>query len=190
LWNEDASRWSIAKTRESGVAVIPDDPLAFACVSDLTVRENLVLGSGRRYRDGLGVNWRGLDADMQKSFARLAFPRPCFGARAATLSGGNLQRLVLARELAHQPKLIVALYPTRGLDARSTQALRALLRDARERGAAVLVVSEDLDELFELSDRLLVLFDGAIAGEFYPEDFRAEAVGPLMVGTERQSHAA
>jgi simple sugar transport system ATP-binding protein len=190
LWNQDASHWSIAKTRESGVAVIPDDPLAFACVSDLTVRENLALGGGRRYRAGLRVNWRRLDADMQKSFARLAFPRPCFEARAATLSGGNLQRLVLARELAHQPRLIVALYPTRGLDARSTQAVRQLLRDARERGAAVLVVSEDLDELFELSDRLLVLFDGAIAGEFHPKDFHADAIGPLMVGTERQSHAA
>ncbi len=170
--------------------MIPDDPLAFACVADLTVRENLALGSGRRYRSGLGVDWPSLNADMEKSFARLAFPRPCFEARAATLSGGNLQRLVLARELAHQPKLIVALYPTRGLDARSTTAVRALLRDACQRGAAVLVVSEDLDELFELSDRLLVLFRGAIAGEFYPEGFRADTVGPLMVGINERSHAA
>jgi general nucleoside transport system ATP-binding protein len=190
LWNKDASRWPIAAVRERGVAMIPDDPLAFACVADLSVRENLALGSGRRYRAGLGVDWPALDTDMQKSFARLAFPRPCFEARAATLSGGNLQRMVLARELAHEPKLIVALYPTRGLDARSTAAVRALLRDARERGAAVLVVSEDLDELFELSDRLLVLFRGAIAGEFYPEGFYAETVGPLMVGTEQRSHAA
>jgi simple sugar transport system ATP-binding protein len=91
---------------------------------------------------------------------------------------------VLAREL------VVALYPTRGLDARSTMAVRALLREARTRGAGVLVVSEDLDELFELSDRLLVLFHGAIAGEFEPQDFRVETVGPLMVGTEKQSHAA
>jgi simple sugar transport system ATP-binding protein len=98
--------------------------------------------------------------------------------------------MVLARELAHSPKLIVALYPTRGLDARSTMAVRALLRDARERGAAVLVVSEDLDELFEVSDRILVMFDGAIAGEFEPPDFHAEAIGPLMVGTEQRSHAA
>jgi simple sugar transport system ATP-binding protein len=97
---------------------------------------------------------------------------------------------VLARELAHQPRLVVALYPTRGLDARSTMAVRALLREAGTRGAGVLVVSEDLDELFELSDRLLVLFHGAIAGEFEPQDFRAEAVGPLMVGAEKQSHAA
>ena len=95
---------------------------------------------------------------MQRSFARLGFPRPNFEARAATLSGGNLQRVVLTRELAHEPKLIVALYPTRGLDVRSTAAVRALLRDVRDRGAAVLMVSEDLDELFEVSDRLIVMY--------------------------------
>jgi simple sugar transport system ATP-binding protein len=190
LWREDASRWSIAMTRDKGVAAIPDDPLALACVPGLTVRENLALGSGRRYAAGLGVDWQRLDADMQKSFARMGFPRPNFAARAATLSGGNLQRLVLTRELAHQPRLIVALYPTRGLDARSTMAVRGLLRDARDRGAAVLMISEDLDELFEVSDRLLVLFHGAIAAEFAPEDFRAEAVGPPMVGLAERSDAA
>jgi ABC-type uncharacterized transport system ATPase subunit len=190
MWGEDASRWSAAQVREKGVAAIPDDPLAHACVPGLTVRENLALGSGQRYHAGLGIDWRQLDADMQRSFARLGFPRPNFEARAATLSGGNLQRVVLTRELAHEPKLIVALYPTRGLDARSTAAVRALLRDVRDRGAAVLMVSEDLDELFEVSDRLIVMFRGAVAAEFGPEDFRAEAVGPLMVGMTEQSDAA
>lgn len=190
LWGEDASHWPIGKLRERGVAMIPDDPLAFACIADLTVRENLVLGTGRRYHTSIGVDWSTLDADMQKSFARLGFPRPRFEARAATLSGGNLQRVVLARELAHEPKLVVALYPTRGLDARSTRAVRTLLHNARARGASVLLMSEDLDELFELSDRLLVLFRGAIVGEFLPAGFCAETVGSFMVGAERRSHAA
>jgi simple sugar transport system ATP-binding protein len=190
LWGEDASRWSPARVREKGVAAIPDDPLSHACIPGLTVRENLMLGSGRRYRAGFGLDWRRLDADMQKSFAQLGFPRPNFEARAATLSGGNLQRAVLTRELAHEPKLIVALYPTRGLDARSAIAVRALLRVVRDRGAAVLMVSEDLDELFEVSDRLLVLYRGAIAAEFAPEDYRAETVGPIMVGMNERSDAA
>src|SRR5271155_5141893 len=179
LWDEDASRWPIATIRQKGVADIPDDPLALACVPGLTVRENLALGSGRRYRVGLGTDWQKLETDMRRSFARLGFSPPPFEARAATLSGGNLQRVVLARELAHQPELIIALYPTRGLDVRSAMALRAVLREARDHGAGVLVVSEDLDELFELCDRLLVLYHGAIAGEFLPENFRAEAIGPL-----------
>jgi len=190
LWGEDASRWSTAKVRAKGVASIPDDPLALACVPGLTVRENLALGTGGRYRTGYAVDWNKLDGDMARSFAKLGFPRPRFEARAATLSGGNLQRVVLARELAHDPKLIVALYPTRGLDARSTAAVRALLVGARNDGVAVLLMSEDLDELFAMSERLLVLYRGAVAGEFGPADFRPERVGPLMVGAEKHSHAA
>jgi len=190
LWGEDASRWSTATVRERGVAAIPDDPLALACVPALTVRENLALGTGGRYRAGFTVDWSKLDSDMARSFARLGFPRPNFEARAATLSGGNLQRVVLARELAHNPKLIIALYPTRGLDARSTMTVRALLAGARNDGAAVLLMSEDLDELFAMSDRLLVLYRGAIAGEFGPVDFRPEMVGPPMVGAGRTSDAA
>jgi general nucleoside transport system ATP-binding protein len=190
LWGEDASRASVAAVREKGVAAIPDDPLSLACVPGLTVRENLALGTGRRYGTGLTVDWLRLDADMQRSFARLGFSRPNFAARAATLSGGNLQRVVLTRELAHEPKLIVALYPTRGLDVRSTTAVRTLLRDARDRGAAVLLVSEDLDELFDVSDRLVVLFHGSIAAEFAPEDFRPETVGPPMVGIKERADAA
>jgi simple sugar transport system ATP-binding protein len=190
LWGEDASRWSTTTVRQKGVASIPDDPLALACVPALTVRENLALGTGGHYRAGVAVNWNKLDVDMARSFARLGFPRPNFEARAATLSGGNLQRVVLARELAHNPKLIVALYPTRGLDARSTATVRALLAGARNDGAAVLLMSEDLDELFAMSDRLLVLYRGAIAGEFGPADFRPETVGPPMVGAGRKSDAA
>jgi general nucleoside transport system ATP-binding protein len=190
LWGEDASRWPAAMVRQKGVASIPDDPLALACVPALTVRENLALGTGGHYRAGLAVDWNKLDVDMARSFARLGFPRPNFEARAATLSGGNLQRVVLARELAHDPKLIVALYPTRGLDARSTATVRSLLAGARDDGAAVLLVSEDLDELFAMSDRLLVLYRGAIAGEFGPADFRPETVGPFMVGAGRKSDAA
>jgi ABC-type uncharacterized transport system ATPase subunit len=190
LWNEDASHWSVATIRQKGVADIPEDPVALACVPGLTVRDNLALGSGKRYRAGLGVDWQKLDSDMRQSFARLNFPPPSFHVRAAALSGGNLQRVILARELAHEPKLIVALYPTRGLDARSTMALRALLLAARDRGAGVLIVSEDLDELFELSDRLLVFYRGTIAGEFLPENFRAELIGPLMVGAGERADAA
>ena len=190
LWGEDASRWSIATTRDKGVATIPDDPLSLACVPGLTVRENLALGSGHRYRVGLGVDWPRLEGDMNRSFARLGFPRPDLTRRAAVLSGGNLQRVVLARELAHQPRLIVALYPTRGLDARGTMMVRSVLRDMRDRGVAVLLISEDLDELFEVSDRLLVLFRGTVAAELEPESYRADTVGPLMVGATEQSDAA
>jgi simple sugar transport system ATP-binding protein len=187
LWGQDATAWSAGRIRASGVASIPDDPLALAAIPGLTVRENLAIGSGRRYRAGLGFDWTRLIADMDRSAARLRFPPLPYDTRCAALSGGNLQRVVLARELAHDPRLIVALYPTRGLDARSAASLRMLLREARDNGAAILLVSEDLDELFATSDRLIVLRDGRIAGTFLPGAFRADAIGPCMVGMD---HAA
>jgi general nucleoside transport system ATP-binding protein len=190
LWGEDASRWSISEVRQKGVAAVPDDPLALACVPGMSVRENLALGTGRRYRTGLGVDWPKLDADMQRVFGRLGFSRPPFAAPIATLSGGNLQRAILVREFAHAPRLIVALYPTRGLDARSTAAVHVLLRDARDGGAAVLMLSEDLDELFAISDRLLVLYRGGIAAEFQPDNFHVARVGPFMVGANKRANAA
>jgi ABC-type uncharacterized transport system ATPase subunit len=182
LWDEEATHWSAARTRAKGVASIPDDPMAMAAIPGLTVRENLALGGGGRYRAGLGVDWPRLEAAMDESAARLRFPPLDFGSRAGVLSGGNLQRVVLTRELAHDPQLIVALYPTRGLDARGAESLRALLGERRQAGVAILLVSEDLDELFAVSDRVIVLRDGRIAGAFAPDQFFAETVGPAMTG--------
>jgi simple sugar transport system ATP-binding protein len=181
LWCEDARHWSVARIRDFGVVSIPDDPVSLALIAGLSVQENLALGAGRRYRKGLGFDWPKLTADMQASAERLRFPVPRFAARAATLSGGNQQRVVLTREFAQAPKLVVALYPTRGLDARSAEAVRAVFLSARGSGAAVLLISEDLDELFALSDRLVTMRDGRIAGEFAPDAYSAELVGPSMV---------
>ena len=91
----------------------------------------------------------------------------------------------MARELARDPELVIAMYPTRGLDVRSAASLRARLAKAREQGRGVLLVSEDLDELFGLCDRLIVMYDGTVAGELAPEEYRVEVVGTLMTGGTR-----
>ena len=119
---------------------------------------------------------------MAKSAARLGLKAAPLDVRAFALSGGNQQRVVLVRELANDPRLIVALYPTRGLDALSAETVRAAFLDARARGGALLLISEDLDELFALSDRIIALRAGGVAGEFRPEAFRADTIGPSMVG--------
>ena len=179
----DASRWSIARMREAGCAFVPEDPLAMAAVAGMSVRENLSLGTGRRYRKGLRIDWRALEAAMGASFQALAFPVPPLDPPIGALSGGNLQRVVIAREMAHAPGLVIALYPTRGLDVQSAASVRDLLRRARGGGCGVLLISEDLDELAEMSDRLLVLFAGAVQGEFRRGAWRPEAVGRLMTGS-------
>ena len=103
---------------------------------------------------------------------------------AKSLSGGNLQRMVIIREMMHEGRLIIASYLTRGLDVQSAIAARQALVQARAVGAGVLLISEDLEELFALSDRLLVLYGGRIVGEFQPSATDVYTVGHLMTGSE------
>jgi ABC-type uncharacterized transport system ATPase subunit len=184
LSGADASLWSIRRMREAGVAVIPEDPAAMGSVAWMSVRENLALGSVGRFlgRARLGVDWRKVETTMAAAYDRLGFAAPPFAAPAGSLSGGNLQRLVVARELSREPRFLVALYPTRGLDVRSAAAVRSLLDAARTGGAGVLLVSEDLEELFAMADRIVVLHAGRVAGTFGPEGYRADEIGRLMTG--------
>jgi simple sugar transport system ATP-binding protein len=187
LAGEDATHWPVAKVRASGVAFIPEDPL-MAAVPWLSVQENMALGDTRKYELGLGfaVDWGAVRRDMERTLEMLGLEALPFSVPAKGLSGGNLQRLVLARELARDPKLIIALYPTRGLDVSSAMAVRRLLIEARGAGRGVLLISEDLDELFSLSDRLIVLYRGGIVGQFKPEEVTINEVGHLMTGAKVQ----
>jgi general nucleoside transport system ATP-binding protein len=185
----DTSRWSIGRTREGGVAFVPEDCLAMAAVPGMSVRENLVLGTGRRYHRGAVIDWRLLEARMADSFRALDFPFPRLNSAMGGLSGGNLQRVVIAREMAHRPKLVVALYPTRGLDVRSAASVRELLQRTRDSGAGVLLISEDLEELGEMSDRLFVMYGGTLVGEFPRGKWQAEEVGYLMTGSREAVRA-
>jgi simple sugar transport system ATP-binding protein len=185
LWGREATQWSVAQVRASGVAYVPEDPLSLALVPGLSVLENMALGDTRRYarRGGLVMDWPSVRADLEAFLGGLSLAVPPLYAPAGTLSGGTLQRLCLARELVSGPKLIVAFYPTRGLDVRSAVAVRELLVKVRNAGAGVLLISEDLDELFSLADRLLVLYRGQVAGTFAPGDTTPYEVGRLMTGS-------
>ena len=184
LFGEDATHWSVSAIRARGVVYIPEDPLSMAVVPSLTVQENLALSNSHGYarRGGLAMNWDAVRRDAEHTVERLSMPLPALSARAGSLSGGNLQRVVLVREMARHPRLIVASYPTRGLDVQSAIAARGLLVAARDAGAGVVLISEDLGELFALSDRLIVLYGGRIVGEFKPEETTADRVGRLMTG--------
>jgi len=184
LFGRDYTRKSIGQTRKDGVSFIPENPLSMATVPFMTVLENMVLTNTRRYAraGGLKVDWQAVQQDMQKALGRFGFSFSPY-TLAKSLSGGNLQRLIIARELAHDPKLIIASYLTSGLDVQSATIARQALLNARDEGAGVLLISEDLDELFTLSDRLIVLFDGRIAGEFNPAETDTYTVGHLMTGS-------
>jgi len=185
LNGNDLTNLSVQTIRREGTSFIPENPLMMASVPFMTVLENMALTRTERYarRGGFSMNWEAVKSDVVDAEKRLGFKLSLFSI-AKSLSGGNLQRMVILREMAHHPRLIIASYLTRGLDVRSAIAAREALVQAREEGAGVLFVSEDLDELFALCDRLLVLYGGRIVGEFFPSETDVYEVGRLMTGSK------
>ena len=118
------------------------------------------------------------------------FPPDSVATRAATLSGGNIQKILLARELSSDPKVVVFHKPTYGLDVKTTESVRGLIRRLAEDGGAALVISTDLDELVELCDRVAVLSRGRIVGTLANGPGAAERVGELMIGADAGLEAA
>ena len=106
------------------------------------------------------------------------------------LSGGNQQKLLFAREISHRPKLMVAVHPTQGLDVGATAGVHDLLMELRGSGSGVLLISEDLDELLQLSDRILVIYNGSIIGESTHEEANRESIGLLMAGIHNREESA
>jgi simple sugar transport system ATP-binding protein len=107
---------------------------------------------------------------------------PNIDVQARLLSGGNLQKAILAREMSAEPKIIVAVQPTRGLDVGAIEAVQRVLLDERARGTAILLFSEELEEVMALSDRIAVIYEGQIMGEVKPEETTLEQIGLMMAG--------
>ncbi|HEX2716999.1 MAG TPA: ATP-binding cassette domain-containing protein [Gemmatimonadaceae bacterium] len=158
------------------IAFIPQDRHADGVVDEMSLTENVALeGAGKR---GGRIDWSALRTATQELMRRFDVRAAGPDAPASSLSGGNQQRLVLARELAFEPALVVADQPTRGLDIRATADVHARLRAARARGGAVVVYSTDLDEVLSLADRVIVVSGGRV--HEVPMD--REAVGRAMLG--------
>jgi simple sugar transport system ATP-binding protein len=105
----------------------------------------------------------------------------------SALSGGNIQKVVVARELSSDPEVIIAAHPTRGIDVGSEEMVHRLLKEARDRGKAVFLVSADLDEILKLSTRVIVIYNGVIVAHFRNmADVKAEDLGPYMLGVQRE----
>ena len=148
----------------------------------MSLEDNILLRSRRFSRfGGLSLNRGEARNELRGRFADLGLNLPDGKIRAGTLSGGNAQRFALARELAEQPKLLIALNPTRGLDVPTAATVHRLLLDARKRGSGIILISQDLQELRSISDRLMVMRDGRIVAEM-ASDADPYEVGRLMTG--------
>jgi ABC-type uncharacterized transport system ATPase subunit len=169
---------------EAGIAYVPEDRSATGSAPNLSIAENLALKNYRTIGQGgrFFLSRRALREQAQKLIKQYNIATPSPDTAARLLSGGNLQKVILAREIAQQPLVTVAAYPTRGLDVGATENVRSILVNERSNGAAILLISEDLDEIFAIADRILVLFEGRIAGEMSEAEADLEQIGLMMAG--------
>lgn len=176
---------SRAATRRLGVFSLPEEPLANGAVRGLSVAENMALRDFDvpPMRGSLAVlRHREMAARARDWISAFRVKTASEDAPIESLSGGNVQRAILARELSHEARVLIAVNPVFGLDLAAVAEIHARLLDARARGAAVLLISEDLDELLELADRIVVFFNGRIVYETRAADATPAALGHYMVG--------
>ena len=181
---------TILDRRGLGVASIPEDRLVRGLATGATIGENLVatrLADRRYVRNGL-LDLKAIKANALKLIEAFSIRAGGPGFAVGTLSGGNMQKVVVARELSEQPKLLLVNQPTRGVDLGATQFIWQSLTKARDGGAAVLLSSADLSELLALSDRLVVFYRGRIVAAFFnTDDLTAEQLGTFMLGLDTQA---
>jgi simple sugar transport system ATP-binding protein len=169
---------------EAGVAHIPEDRLLRGLVLDFPLYENMILGfeDKKPFARGPFLDFKKAKARAQELVSAFDVRTPNVGVMAGTLSGGNQQKAVLAREFARNPTLLIASQPTRGLDVGAIEFIHQRIMNAKESGMAVLLVSLELSEIMNLSDRILVIYEGKIIAEFVAGEATETEIGFMMAG--------
>jgi simple sugar transport system ATP-binding protein len=183
----DVTRKSPREVRKAGVSHIPEDRMKKGLVLPFTIQENLVLGRHQEKPFVTGPKGALLDLEPTRKNAEslvedYSIKVASVSSLAETLSGGNQQKMIVARELAAHPKLLIASQPTRGLDVGATEYIHKTLVTMRGNGVAILLVSTELDEIMGLSDRIAVMFAGHIVAVKQPQDTTPQELGLLMAG--------
>jgi simple sugar transport system ATP-binding protein len=175
----------------AGVAYIPEDRQEDGLVGDFSVADNMVLDVYDRppFASRLNLNLGAIAENAAKRVQEFDVRTTSADTPVGTLSGGNQQKVILARELGREHKVLVASQPTRGLDVGSIEFVHRRIVEERDHGAAVLIVSSELDEIYALADRIAVMYDGRITG-FRPPTVPAEELGLLMAGATDQTAQA
>ncbi len=180
------SRFTAADFIKQSVSHIPEDRNRMGLVGDMTVEENLLLKSTQNC-DFCNFNGWQLKKKAMKSYSesmRAKYDIRCqnMDQEIRSLSGGNQQKVILARELEAHPDLLVAVHPTRGLDIGATRYVRDMMIDARDKGCAVLLISADFDEILQMSDRIIVMFEGKVMGEYSGKNPPIQTISLAMAG--------
>jgi ABC-type uncharacterized transport system ATPase subunit len=168
------------------VGFIPENPMGTSLIAGMTVEENMALSAPARFalHGGMTMNWHAVGAALEEAFKQLGLEPLPGSSRVNALSGGNAQRFAFVRELSRHPLVLVAMYPTKGLDVPTVAGVQQLLVEARDAGAGILLASHDLQELIALSDRFQVMCEGRIVAEVDPDTADVYDIGLLMTGGE------
>nr|WP_037736003.1 ABC transporter ATP-binding protein [Streptomyces sp. 303MFCol5.2] len=181
---EDITPWNTRKRRESGVGYIPEDRHRQGLLLEAPLWENRILGHVTEAPNAKGfwLNIKGAQADTRRIVQEYDVRTPGIDVTAASLSGGNQQKLIVGREMSHNPKFLIAAHPTRGVDVGAQAQIWDRIREARREGLAVLLISADLDELIGLSDTLRVIYNGTLVADADPATITPEELGSAMTG--------
>lgn len=183
---EDATGRSVGAIRERGLAHIPEDRYVWGADKSATVAETGLMGHQRKLHKFGWMRGNAIRSRVGEWVDKFQIKTGSLQTKTQYLSGGNLQKLIVARELAHATPLLLAVEPTRGVDVGAMETIHGELIARRDDGAGVLLVSSELTEILKLSDRVLVMFEGRIAGELPAEEATEEKLGLLMAGGSLQ----
>ena len=192
LEGEDVTNLLPAQLTERMLSYIPEERMKDGMIKNFTVAENMVLREHQNQpysRHGF-LNLGAIARNSTDLIKKYQVKTPSQETMAKNLSGGNIQKVVIARELSRNPRVIIAAQPTRGLDIGATEYVRQQLIEQRKAGVAIMLISEDLDEILALSDRIAVLYEGQVMGIVPREEATPEKLGLLMAGVKEETAIA
>ena len=180
--NKDVSRKGVKSRKKLNLSYIPENRLGVGLAPGVSVLDNSIVRDYFKTRLGPHLSRSKTETYLESLIKKFSIKAPDSKAEISTLSGGNMQKLLMGRELVSNPEVIIASQPTRGLDVNAVEAIHTLLVDQRDKGSAILLISEDLDELFKLSNRLHVMYEGKIVKSFDIDNADINNVGLAMAG--------
>jgi len=191
LGGQDITKFSVAQRRSSGIAMIPEDRMTLGLSINSNIQDNLLAGRHENeefVKRGI-IKRKHLDEVSKRAIEHFDIRGANLEDHVSQLSGGNLQKVILARELSINPKVLIASQPTRGLDIGAINTVRSFLLQEREKGCGILLISADLEELMSMSNRILILFEGNFSGEIFRDQIRRgiiseEDIGLMMGGVK------
>ena len=182
--NTEIINFNPKKRRDLSIAFVPENRLGHSAVPELTLTENVLLSqfpNNNFIKNGM-VNYKNIEIQAKKIVDEFNVVTPGVDAKASSLSGGNLQKFVIGREILSQPKLLIISHPTWGIDAGAENSIRKSLIELAKNGTSIIVISQDLDELIEISHRISVIFNGNLSKSFDTRKISISEIGLLMGG--------